>query len=262
MQDILQSLETEDFRFLVGVIDGPLTPARRLRSQLEQLEDGCGPAERDVLCHSLEHEIRYLGSSDVAYGLRKALGKTPGVAFSAIVRDAANVLKVPVRRLGTDREVLCELVEDYVTREFSRRSRQEQQELLESLGIDRKRAAAFLKRSAGVFALPVLVQAFGTLVVDGLIKTMLFGLIAQILGRQLSARLFSFLFSRIPWWVGWIGPAAWTAAIGWTALDIQGPARRKTIPIVLYLGLCCMRQKGEVPVQSGAENGLPGADPA
>lgn len=258
MQDILQSLETEDYRFLVGVVDGPLTPAKRLRRNLEALEDRGGAAERDALCRSLEHEIRYLGSSDIAYGLRKAMGKTPGVAFSAIVRDAANVLKVPVRRLGADRELLCELVEDYVTREFSRRLRQEQQELLESLGIDRQRAAAFLKRSAGVFALPVFVQAFGTLVVDGLIKTMLFGLIARILGRQLSARLFSFLFSRLPWWVGWISPAAWTVAIGWTALDIQGPARRKTIPIVLYLGLCCNRQKGEA--SPGPENDLPKAD--
>ena len=124
MQEILQSLETDDYRFLVGIVEGPLTPARGLRRHLEAFEDSGGAAGRDALCRSLEHEIRYLGSSDIAYALRKALGKTPGVAFSAIVRDVANVLKVPVRRLGTDREQLCELVEDYVTREFSRRSRQ------------------------------------------------------------------------------------------------------------------------------------------
>ena len=47
----------------------------------------------------------------------------------------------------------------------------------------------------------------------------------------------------VPWWLQWIGPAAWTLSVGWTALDLQGPAMRKTIPIVLYLGLCSMRER-------------------
>ncbi len=241
MQEILQSLTAADYQFLIGVIDGPLASAKRLRVELAALEQPSSGRESGVLCQSLEHEIRYLGSSDIAYGFRKAWGQTPGVPFAAIITDTAKVLKVPLLRLGTEREMLCALVEDYATREFSRRSPEEQQQLLESLGIERARAAAFLKKSAGVFALPVLIQAFGTLVVDGLIKTLLFGVIARLIGKQLSARLFSLLFARIPWWVGWISPATWAVAIGWTALDVQGPARRKTVPIVLYLGLCCLR---------------------
>ena len=119
--------------------------------------------------------------------------------------------------------------------------------MLESLGVEQERAASFIKKSAGVFALPMLVEAFGSLVVNGLIKNIIFGLIGKIIGHQLAMRLFNFIVGRFPWWVSWIGPVAWTVSIGWTAFDVQGPAYRKTIPIVLYLGLCSMR--GEVPAK-------------
>jgi hypothetical protein len=107
--------------------------------------------------------------------------------------------------------------------------------------VEQERAAAFVTKSAGVFALPLLIQAFGSLVVDGLIKRVIFGAIGAIIGKQLAMRLFDFIAKRFPWWVSWIGPAVWTLSLGWTALDISGPALRKTIPIVLYLGLCQLR---------------------
>ena len=88
----------------------------------------------------------------------------------------------------------------------------------------------------------MLIEAFNIVIVQGLIKTIIFGTIAKIIGQQLANRLFTFLVGRLPWWVNWIGPAAWTLSIGWTTIDLQGPAKRKTIPIVLYLGLCSMRQ--------------------
>jgi uncharacterized protein YaaW (UPF0174 family) len=90
-----------------------------------------------------------------------------------------------------------------------------------------------------------MIEAFNLVVVQGLIKTIIFGTIARIIGRQLAARLFAFLAGRVPWWVGWIGPAAWTLSVGWTALDLQGPASRKTVPVMLYLGLCAVRKRSE-----------------
>ena len=80
-------------------------------------------------------------------------------------------------------------------------------------------------------------------IVQGLIKTIIFSTIARIIGSQLAAKLFTFLVGRMPWWVSWVGPAAWTLSIGWTAFDLQGPATRKTIPVVLYLGLCSLRER-------------------
>lgn len=247
MHDVLSTLTPADYHFLLGIIEGPvsLTEDTKLRTLISAAEDDDTEENRAALEQQVEREIRYLGSADFAYLFRKATEREPGVPFTEIVRDAAKTLKVKLASLGTDREMLEALVQEYATQQFANLSPEEQQELLENLGVERERAASFLKKSAGVFAVPTLIQAFGTIVVHGLIKTVIFGLIAKIIGRQLAMRLFNFLFSRLPWWVTWIGPAAWTLSIGWAALDIQGPASRKTIPIVLYLGLCSLREKEE-----------------
>ena len=55
------------------------------------------------------------------------------------------------------------------------------------------KAEAFLKKSAGVFALPMLIEAFNYVIVQGLIKTIIFGTIARIIGQQLAGRLLAFL---------------------------------------------------------------------
>ncbi len=247
MQDVLSTLTPADYHFLYGIIEGPvsLTEDAQLRSLIAAVEEDDNPESRAALDRQLEREIRYLGSADFAYLFRKATGSEPGVPFSEIIRDVAKTLKVKLSSLGTDREMLETLVQEYATQQFANLSPKEQQELLESLGVERDRAASFLKKSAGVFAVPTLIQAFGTIVVHGLIKTVIFGLIAKIIGKQLAMRLFNFLFSRLPWWVNWIGPVAWTLSIGWATFDVQGPASRKTIPIVLYLGLCSLREKEE-----------------
>ena len=245
MQDVLQPLTPADYQFLLGIIEGPISLPKSgtLRTLVQAVEEDDNDENRAALNARLEREIRYLGSADIAYQFRKVTGREPGVPFSEIVRDVSKMLKVKLSSLGTDREMLEELVQEYATQQFANLSPEEQQALLESLGVERERAASFLKKSAGVFALPALIQAFGVIVVQGLIKTIIFGLIAKIIGKQLAMRLFNFLFSRLPWWVSWIGPAAWTLSIGWAALDIQGPATRKTIPIVLDLGLCSLREK-------------------
>ena len=245
MQDVLSPLKPADYQFLLGLIEGPVSALNSgtLRALVEAVEKDDNKETRAALDARLEREIRYLGSADVAYQFRKVTGREPGVPFTEIVRDVAKTLKVKLASLGTDRELLEELVQEYATQQFANLPPEEQQKLLESLGVERERAASFLKKSAGVFALPTLIQAFGTIVVQGLIKTVIFGIIAKIIGRQLAMRLFNFLFSRLPWWVTWIGPAAWTLSIGWAAFDIQGPASRKTIPVVLYLGLCSLRER-------------------
>lgn len=245
MQDLLNILRPADYRFLAGIVESPfnLTPDATLHRLVEAVEKNDSAENRRALEEQLETTIRYLGSSDIMYAARFVTGGDPGAPFAGIVRDVATSLKVDPPPLGTDREMVEKVATDYATKTFSELSPEEQQKMLEDLGVEREKAVAFLKRSAGVFALPMLIEAFNIVIVQGLIKTIIFGTIAKIIGRQLAGRLFSFLAGRLPWWVSWVGPAAWTLSIGWTALDIQGPARRKTIPIVLYLGVCSLRER-------------------
>lgn len=246
MQDVFQPLELPDYFFLAGLIESNvnLTYDQRLRSLLAEYERAGSPSARADLDQHIEGEIRYLGSAEIAYLARYVMGREPGVSLQEVVRDAARALKVTPPQLGSTREQMESVVEQYVTQQFAGMPREEQQKMLEGLGVQQDKAAAFLKRSAGVFAVPALVEAFGIIVVDGLIKSVIFGAIGRLIGQRLSMQLFQFIAGRFPWWLRWVGPATWTASIGWTVIDLQGPALRKTVPIVLYLGLCSMRRHG------------------
>lgn len=245
MQELLAILTPTDYRFLAGVMESPLnqTNDTRFEELVSALESEDSPENREEIEALFEEDIRYLGSSELMYVFRSLTGSERGVPFQSIVRDVARSLNVDANLLGSDREIVERLAEGYATQQFADLPADEQQKMLESLGVEAEKAKAFIARSAGVFALPMLIEAFNIVIVQGLIKTIIFGTIAKIIGSQLASKLFAFLVARMPWWVSWIGPAAWTLSLGWTALDLQGPAKRKTIPVVLYLGLCSLRER-------------------
>jgi uncharacterized protein YaaW (UPF0174 family) len=245
MNDFLSILRPADYRFLAGLMESPFNLANdaKFGDLVGALEKEDAVESRKAVQDEFVSSLRYLGSSDLAYAFRSITGSEPGVSFQEIVRDVASGLKVARPTGSTDREMVEKVATDYATQQFADLTAEEQQKMLEELGVEKEKAAAFIKRSAGVFALPMLIEAFNIVIVQGLIKTIIFGTIAKIIGSQLAGRLFTFLVGRMPWWVSWIGPAAWTLSIGWTTIDLQGPARRKTIPIVLYLGLCSLRER-------------------
>lgn len=245
MQDILLSLTPADYQFLVGLIESPLnlTDDQKLNLLLNDVLEEDTPGAREALCKAIEAEVRYLGSSDVAYFFRYTTGQEPGVSFGEIIRDSARTLRVRLTSGLSERAQLRELVHRYVSDELARMPREQQQEMLESLGVEREKAVAFIAKSAGAFAIPMLIQTFGILVVDGIIKRVIFGAITRLIGRRISAQLFEIVIARFPWWVRWIAPATWGLSFGWMALDVMGPAMRKTIPFTLYLGLCILRDE-------------------
>ncbi len=242
MQNLLLELSREDYAYLIQIIQGPFDRCISLKRHLEKIDS---PGHRIALCEELEKKIRYLGSSDLAYQFRRVVGQEPGAELRYIIRDTARFLKIPLADRGTERDLLIRMAQEYAVDVFSKYTHEEQLQILDSLGIERKRAIAFLKKTGGIFAAPVLLQAFGTLVVQGLIKTVLFGWTARLIGMKLATSLFAFLFARVPWWAHTIIPGAWTISIGLTALDLQGPARRKVVPILLYLGLSYIRLDAE-----------------
>lgn len=252
MKTVLAHMGPADYTFLAEVIRSPFNVHDdavlvRRAAEYEQSESEGALAAVQA---ALEDAIRYLGSSDVAYHYRRVTGGEGGVAFRVVVEDVARVLGVRVRRTAPIDEMVADLAATYAGVAFGKLDRDEQQKMLTELGVDREQAARFLRRSAGVFALPALLQAFNAVVVEALIKRVIFGVIARFIGSRLAGQLFAFLAGRLPWWVNWVGPVAWAGSIGWTATDLQGPAYRKTVPVVLYLGLCVVRERGIEAVSS------------
>ena len=183
MTELLSVLTPTDYRFLTEIMESPVNQNEdsRFDELVTLLEDDDSPENREAVQTAFESSVRYLGSSEIMYVFRSLAGSESGVPFQEIVRDVARTLDLDTPLLGSDREMVEKLAADYATKQFANLSPEEQQKMLEDLGVEREKAAAFIKRSAGVFALPMLIEAFNYVIVQGLIKTIIFGTIGKII---------------------------------------------------------------------------------
>jgi len=80
MNELLGKLTTADYRFLSGIIESSLNLSddTEIARLITAFEEEANHENRVVLCTRLENEIRYLGSSEIAYGLRYVTGRDPG----------------------------------------------------------------------------------------------------------------------------------------------------------------------------------------
>lgn len=246
IRDVLARFDTDDDRFLVGLLTSDVNRSddSGLRTALAAHEATPTPETRTALDRQIERALGYLGASDLAYALREATGQTPGVSMDEVVSDAARALGVPVpsRRLSF-RERVEAVAESHATQTLAAMSPEAQQRFLEEAGVERQQAMRFVKTAAGVFAFPALVAAFEAIVVERLLRGVVFGTIAKVVGRRVSSALFGALLARTPWWLRVLGPATMALSVGWTVVDLAGPALRKTVPAVLYLGLVSHRAR-------------------
>ena len=78
-----------------------------------------------------------------------------------------------------------------------------------------------------------------------LIKNLIISVVAKIIGKKAAEKLIAEILKKFPWWGEWLGPIMWSISIGWLAIDLLGPAYRKTIPILLYFGTVGLRDGPE-----------------
>jgi uncharacterized protein YaaW (UPF0174 family) len=246
LRDILLKLQAADYLFLSKTIATWFTfnSDKVLQSYVDQFESEPSVENRNKLVDTLEAHIRYLGSSDIAYAVRRIRGVTPGVSFAEIVSDTAKRLKVklPIAPLN---EQLENLVTSVASKRLASMKPDQLEELLTKAGA-KEEAKDFLRKHGGALGLSILaliIRMFGKEIAEEIVSTVTANLIARYLGRQLAKRIVTETGKRFPWWSEWFGPIVWIATGVWLAIDLQGPAHRKTVPTVLYLGLCVNRLK-------------------
>lgn len=250
MQNFLTKLEIADFEFLLGIIRGPtsLTSDKQTRAALDNFAGATYSTEKlSTLCSLLEREIRYLGSSDIAYLFRKITNSPggAGVPFREVVTKVFRKLKLAYPPgLCTDGELLEHLVQAYTTSRMRKLPLEEQKALLTTAGMSAGDISSYLKSKASRFALPALIQLAGVQVAHRIVANAVIGTVSNYIGRQAAKNMIGQLAARFPLWGQWLGPLAWGVTGLWTAYDLQGPATRKTTPITLYLGLCMLRDGG------------------
>ena len=98
MQALLAKCDVEDLRFLAKQIDSyvNLTDDKRLKDAIAQFSTSSTAESKLAVLHLLEAEIRYVGSSEVAYAKRKLLNEEQpyGVEINEIIDDTSAKLKI------------------------------------------------------------------------------------------------------------------------------------------------------------------------
>ncbi len=249
MEVILRKCKQADFEYLSKVLDSYLSftndSKRKELLGLSSVEES-----KAELVSLIDKQIRYYGSSDIAYFKRAISGDGGGgITASEVIEDVCKKLKIPIKHGGSNEARLERLVNAVAEKELLSKSPEELAEAFDKIGVgnaDSQLVMEHLKKNGKAAVLPILVEVLGPKVALGIIETIIVSLIAQIIGREAAKQLVKELVKRNPW-LNALGPIMWALSGAWLAFDLQGPAYRKTVPICLYLGIVALRDGPEDP---------------
>lgn len=255
MKSIISKCTKDDLNYLSGVLDSYLsfTDDKRRKELLATSE--IHAQSRAQLIELIDKQIKYYGSSDIAYLKREIFGSNGGVEAKEIIEDVCAKLKVNIKLGGSIESKLERLVNAIVEKELLSKTPDELSIAFKNMGvgdIDRELILEHLKNNGKVAILPILAQILGPKITLGIIETIIVSLIAQIIGREAAKQLIKELIKRNPW-INVLGPVLWVLSGAWLAFDLQGPAYRKTVPICLYLGIVALRD-GEEDLKNQPNN--------
>ncbi len=247
MKAILEKCEKEDFSYLSTVLDSYVSFTNdRKRKELLEKSDKCEKS-KDELIQIVDEQIRYYGSSDFAYLKRMLFSDDGGVNALEVVEDVCDKLGVKIKKGGSLEARLERLVTSVVEKELTNKTPEQLSKSFKNIGVgdaDLELIMEHIKKNGKVAILPILAQILGPKITLGIIETIIVSLIAQIVGREAAKQLVKELMKRNPW-LNTLGPILWAISGVWLAIDLQGPAYRKTVPICLYLGVVALRDGAE-----------------
>lgn len=248
---LLLKCDADDFAILISQIDSYVNFSAD--SELEKLlvayKENSTQEAKTELAKVVEREIRYVGSSEVAYAFRKITGSDDpvGVSVHEIIDDVSKILKVKQKLLGTVEAKVERLVKWAVEKTFFALTPEQQRELFEKAGVGKNQQNEFFEKIKNNKAhfLPLLLSVLGPEITAMIVQGLAISAMATFMGRKAAEALLKNFVTKFPWWAEWLGPIVWSLSLGWLAIDLQGPANRKTIPIMLYLGVVGLRDGPE-----------------
>jgi uncharacterized protein YaaW (UPF0174 family) len=184
---------------------------------------------------TIVHDLRYNGSNNFAYFLRGF----EGVEYLEIVRDVAKKMKVKVVPSETEEQVeaklLVKVLEDF-WKNASPEEKEKLKEIFEDVG-DKN-----MDFSSGVFPGALVLSILGGKMA-GFAAYKIALIVANAIARQVLGRGLNFAANAaLTRGIGmFLGPIGWIVSSLLFAVDIAGPAYRKTIPAVLHIAY--LRQK-------------------
>lgn len=244
LTEILNRCNRQDVDFLLSLIDSCInfTDGKGLR-ELYATWDGEIPIPL-ALNHKIETEIRYLGSNDFAYMTRKLRGQIPaGVSIDEIIDDLCKLLKLDISTASTLEARLEIFAGNLVDQQFAKLPDQRKRDLIDKMNFDRPHREEILNRviKNKELLLPVILPILGRTVGPEVFQGLIIAILAPFVGLEIAKQLATQIVARIPVLGPWLGPLMIGATAIWSIVDLTGPASRKTIPLILYLGVLCLR---------------------
>lgn len=244
MRSILRKCNREDFEYLSTVLDSyaAFTDDSK-RKELLKGAFGYQKSRKEELIALVDKQIRYYGSSDVAYVFRSIFSDDGGVSSLELVGDVADKLKVKLKSSNSVESLLERLAIAVVDKELASKSSDDLIKSFREMDVsdqDMKQLLEHVKASGTVIALPVIYQMLGPKIALRIVENIIVGVISYFIGVTAARQVVAEILKRNPL-LNFLGPAVWVVSGTWLAFDIQGPAYRKTIPICLYLGIVSLR---------------------
>lgn len=240
MKSILLTCEAHDFEYLCDILDGHLALASqaRRRQLLRDYQRSQDIQLRKQLAALIDEQIRYFGSSNLAYLGRQLFGGSSGVSTEELINDVCARLGVTIKIGGTSAYKLQKLIKAVAEKELTSLAPEQLRNLCITLGVPESSAAQIVEligRQHGMSVVAALLQVLGPVVTLSLVQTLIIELIASMTGRE------SFGDVTAARRRDWLGVHSLSSAA--RMLDPQGPAFRKTVPVCLYLGVVALRDE-------------------
>lgn len=194
---------------------------------LDKSELQLSKASTDNDARIISNHLRKMGSNDFATLFRGG----DGVPYREVVYDVGKKLKVPGITEGSASANEKKIIEKLFADALDKMTEEERKQLMASIGISSKDIPI---GSSGLIITQFLLKEFGgfaiyksTLIVANLISK-------ALLGSGLSFATNTAITRTIG---AALGPIGWIVSGAWLAVDLAGPAYRKTVPAVIHVAM-------------------------
>jgi len=215
-----ENMEKSNYR-LSSLLEA--VPADRLKTLYERhgIPSADGPEK-------LGDEIRLDGSNSIA-----SLFRGKGVDYLEMVRNVADTMDVPYTEEqdeeSIERDILGKTIQQYLEN-ASKVERKEIEKILESAGKGYNNISKdnlLISLSGGALAL--LIGQIGAKAVSKIVQRIVTRLIGLQVGKETGKRAMQA--------IGFAIPLLNATMIAWTAIEMAGPAYRKTVPSVIEIAM-------------------------
>lgn len=136
MKTIINKCTDDDFKYLSEILDSYVSFTNDKRRKNLLAESKHNANSKTQLVNLIDSQIKYYGSSDIAYLKRKLLQGNGGTEAREIVEDACNKLKVKIKHGGSTESLLERLVYAVVEKELISKTPEELSRSFKTMGLD------------------------------------------------------------------------------------------------------------------------------